>query len=1136
MPTTRRLAAIMFTDIVGYTALMQRSEQEAVATVKRHQEILEAEVVKHDGEVLQYYGDGSLSIFPSAVQAVTCAVEIQKQYRQPPRVPLRIGIHMGEVLFEDGKALGDCINLASRIESLARAGSVLISEKTALEIGNKNHFELKNLGRFRLKNVFQPVKVYSVIHEDLYVPERHELEGKVETKEKIYDLPSYPDAFIGRSHHLQAIRTLLQSDGKRLITLLGPGGMGKTRLSVRTGEHMAEDFEHGVCFVALDAVTDHRQAPLYIGHRLGLKTSFHTSWLDEIIAFLKDKHLLLILDNLEQILDTAEHISRILETCPRVHILATSREVLGLSHEVEYPLDSLNRPNPRLFPSPEQLLRFDAIELFVKKAQTSLPSFELNEENATAIVEICQELEGLPLPIELAAARVKLFSPELILKKLHNNSNLLRTRSRDVAARHQTIRNTVKWSYDLLDQAEQEWFQQLALFSGGFTSEALESINPEYDSLDVIESFLNKSLIVKEAEVADTSRFRMLKLIRDFGLEQLEQNPKQKEYCTDFARYFVDFVEEAGRLLRGPSQARWIALMEAEYENIGVTLEWLIAHQPQKAARLGANFWRFHLSRSFLREGLGMVQRLLTLPIEVQEIKARLLEGAGTLSHNLGDYQQAKDYFSHSLEIRKALGNKTDIIKSLNNLGWAEWRVGNYEHSLSYSADAFKLSLEINDRQGQATAMNNQGWTLLHRGLFDKAERLQRQILSIHSQANNDRGIAFARTNLGWALIRLGKLPEAASRIDEGVRLFEELKDQQLTAFSRMIKSEYWWETGQLSNARKILEADCLTSFERIGDLYGLANTHRYLGSIYLQEQNHKSAAFHLNTAMDLFRDSSDQFGQAIAALHLSQLEWIEGRFTTPNEYLDQCLTLAAAMEAYALLTDGHFELGRRAVRQRSFRVAIIELAVADHYAEKLGPYQYQKFLSNLQSHLSLLQKGHSAMNTRFDKPWPLNHAYLAKPIEENVLFDHIHKLLNLPVATSFPAPPAGQVPGLQENTQPQTGSPEREDPFVCRFRQVIERHLSNPGFTVKDLCRAMGMSHSQLHRRITEHTGQSITKFMRSIQLEKARELLLDPDLTVAAVAYDAGFRDPDYFYRVFRQAFDMTPGEFRESMLKNE
>ena len=541
----RTLAAIMFTDIAGYTALMQQDEQKARLIRNTHRKYFNELTEKYKGKILQYYGDGTLSVFNSAHQAILCGIELQQAFRSSHEIPVRIGIHLGEIVFDEQEIIGDAVNIASRIESLATVGSVFISEKVFEEIKNQRDFRVKSLGAFHFKNVFKPIQVYALISDFLYVPEPCELKGKLEEdKCKILDLPTYPNAFIGRVHHIHSICSLLQQDTTRLITLLGPGGMGKTRLSVKVGEQSAEAFEHGVCFVPLDVVTDHEQVPLYIGHRLDLKKSFDKSWMTKITDYLKDKHLLLILDNLEQILESSKAIAQILNSCPRVKIVATSREILGISYEIEYPLDSLNRPNPRLFPGPDDLLKFDAIDLFVQKAQVSLPHFQLNEHNAEAIVQICQELDGLPLPIELAAARLKLFSPEVILKKLKKNTNLLKTRSKDVALRHQTIRNTVEWSYDLLTKNEQELFQQLSMFRGGFSLDSLEAVCAELDPIDVVESFMNKSLIIKGKEVVDIPRFRMLKLIRDYGLEQLENNPEQATYYQNFVQYFISFVEE----------------------------------------------------------------------------------------------------------------------------------------------------------------------------------------------------------------------------------------------------------------------------------------------------------------------------------------------------------------------------------------------------------------------------------------------------------------------------------------------------------------------------------------------------------------------------------------------------------------
>ena len=353
---------------------------------------------------------------------------------------------------------------------------------------------------------------------------------------------------------MQAITALLQAERRRLVTLLGPGGMGKTRLAVRIGESIGPAFADGGCFVELEAVEEASQVPLYIGHRLGLTVRVAGQWIDEIIRHLQHKHFLLILDNLEQVLDATDAIARILAACPRLQVLVTSREVLGLSYEVEYRLDSLSRPNSRLFPGPEVLRQFAAIDLFVQTAQLSVPEFELTAENASAIVQICQELEGMPLPIELAAARVKLFDAPHLLEELRRNKDLLRTRSRDVVPRHRTIENTIRWSYDLMEPAERQFLQKISLFRGGFTPEALEDIYPEHDPLEMIESLLNKSLILRDASRADP-RFRMLKLIRDFGQKHVQQNPAVAEYYERFADYFYRFVTQA------PTRRRWIFLI-----------------------------------------------------------------------------------------------------------------------------------------------------------------------------------------------------------------------------------------------------------------------------------------------------------------------------------------------------------------------------------------------------------------------------------------------------------------------------------------------------------------------------------------------------------------------------------------------
>lgn len=946
------------------------------------------------------------------------------------------------------------------------------------------------------------------------------------------ELPTYHNIFIGRQYHLHAIVSLLQSENKRLVTLLGPGGIGKTRLAVKVGELLAGAFDHGICFVPLDVVSDPEQVPLYIGHRFGLKASVYNTWIEQIIDFLRDKQLLLILDNLEQVLQAADTIAQLLDNCPSLKILVTSREVLGLPQEVEYPLDSLNRPNSRLFPRPEDLLKFDAINLFVQKAQSSQPRFKLDRENAPAVVEICQELEGLPLPIELAAARIKLFSPNLILKKLKKSTELLKTRSMAVIHRHQNIRNTIQWSFDLLDEQEQQLFQQLSLFRGGFTPDSLEVVCPDRDALDVIESFLNKSLIVKDKEVADKPRFRMLKLIRDFGQEKLLENLQADHYYQLFSGYFIQLLETLDAHYRLSEPTTWTMLVEAEYENIGVALDWLTINQPQRGARLGACFWRYHLSRSFLREGMEMIRKLLSLSIEDSSIRARLLEGAGTLSHNLGNHLDAKTYLSRCMELWKALHNKSEILKTLNNLAWVEWRIGNYDHSVSYSNNALEIAKELHDLQGQAKALNNLAWVLFFRGQYEETAERQREVLAIHQQSKNLRGTAFAQTNLSWALIWSGKFPEARELVHQAIQTFDELKDQQMMTFSRLVKADWHLENDNLDAAKKILAQNCLPNFEKIGDAWALAYTHCRLGKINLWEENPDMADKHLNQSLRIFHHSYDQVGQAHAYLWLSKLHWENGSCDTANKELRQCLEFASIGKNYDLLTSTYLELGKRAIRQDQYTTAIAYLAVADHFCEKQGNYQIRQFQKAIAASLKEISKAYQSDKKILDKQkisegWKETEEIQHLANSDLQFPDRISKLLKK-FTPSSPTIPTAKTSPVQFT--------EPEDPFVKKVRLVVETHLQDTGFSVEDLSQALNLSTSQLHRKIKSLTGLSSGKYIRHIRLQKACELLKDPELTNTAIAIDTGFRDVDYFYRVFKQTFDITPGEFRKVHTSSE
>lgn len=932
-------------------------------------------------------------------------------------------------------------------------------------------------------------------------------------------LPTYSNTFIGRAHHIHALNTRLQQAETRLISLLGPGGIGKTRLALRIAAEVQNHYSDGILFVPLDAVEEATLLGFYIAQQLEIKSLKQEDWLQEVIHNLQAKEMLLVLDNLEQIIESALQIDRILNECPGICILVTSRIVLDLSYEIEYPLDGLSRPNANLFPGPTDLLKFDAIRLFVQKAQASRPNFSLSVDNAPHVVEICQKLDGLPLPIELAAARVKLFPPKVILERLAQSLQLLQTKSRDVIPRHQTIQNTIQWSYDLLNPEEQHLFQQLSFFRSGFSLSALTALYPHLEVVDLIESFINKSLIVQMESQQEEARFSMLKLIRDYGLILLNEQSDANHFMQAYSIFFSNLVMEGQGLAAGAAYQRWIEQLGIEYENIMAALEWLKTNKPSLAVKTGTSLWRFHLHRGFLEEGLQMINSLLHLPIQDELDRANLLEGAGLLAQNRGNYQGAKDFFKEGLAYWKRSKDKGQIAKALNNLGWSEWRLGNYGHSRSYSENALEIAKELEDRQGRAKSMNNLAWTYMNEGRYEKVEALQREILGIQRQENSKRGIAFAQTNLGWALFRMGKMEEGIPLVDDAIALFDELEHQQLRSFARAIRAEGLYLRQDLSQAIQVLQEECIPTFVEIGDAWAVGFCSLLTGQIYFKLKDYAKAEQYWNQALASYRKTEDRYGKAGSYIHLSRLHWTQQLVQTARQELDTGIELAASLGALHLLKEGYEELALRSFAQKDLALTLQHLCVADHYAQSLGRYQYEIFREAVKTILDRLRQADRSQPLRPTRGmgihWEQADRFLAHPIKEQELLAQMEAMLE---------------------SEPAIDPISAIDPIVGQVQDIIEARISEVDFSIADLCQEIGISHSQLHRRLQAQTGQSISKFIRNIRLERAKELLADPKLPIAAVAIDTGFKDPDYFYRVFKQTFNLTPGDFRRQQVQKK
>ena len=484
----------------------------------------------------------------------------------------------------------------------------------------------------------------------------------------------------------------------RLLTLTGPGGAGKTRLSLHLAADLGAEFTDGAAFVPLADVTNPVLVPVAIASALDLGDTSGESPRDLVFEHLRDRHLLLVLDNFEQVMSAVPLVADLLSGCPRLRMVVTSRERLSLRGEQELPLPPLALPKipPRLASDDlsaeeasaaiDEIRRAEAVRLFVSRAQSVKPGFEITAANAAAVVEICARLDGLPLAIELAAARVRLLSPDALLARFDRRLDVLERGPRDLPARQQTMRDTIAWSYDLLDPDEQRLFTRLSVFAGGATLEAAAAVAGDPESggemadLDLIESLADKSLIQL---VGDEPRIRMLQTIRDFGQERLAESPERQDIERRHAEFFLALAEESEELLAGREQTRWLDLLEREQANLRAAIDWLRDEgQLEEALRLGGALWRFWWLRGDVDEGRHQLESLLAQTVTVAPaVRAKALNGAGVLAESRGDWDTATRFHQESLEISRRIGDQRGVAWSLNNLGVVAVSQGDYDSS-----------------------------------------------------------------------------------------------------------------------------------------------------------------------------------------------------------------------------------------------------------------------------------------------------------------------------------------------------------------------------------------------------------------------------------------------------------------------
>src|SRR5215210_4070551 len=523
----------LFTDIEGSTRMWEKDPEAMGSTVARHDEVLRGAIEANEGHVFKTVGDAFCAAFPTAPDALEAAISAQRLLHaggqdEESRLRVRMALHTGAAEERGGDYFGPPLNRVARLLSVGHGGQVLLSSPAQELVRDQlpTGADLRDLGEHRLKDLIRPERVFQLLIPDL--PEDFPALRTLDVRPN--NLPVQPTPLVGREKEVEAVRERLGgSSGARLLTLTGPGGIGKTRLALQVAAEALEEFEDGAFFVALAAIADPALVAPAIAGSLGVLDSGERPLIEGLKDHLRDRQPLLLLDNFEQVLEASSLVGELLSSCPELKVLATSRISLRLYGEREYPVPPLALPDPAHLPPPERLTQYEAVRLFVERAQDARPDFSVTNENAPAVAEICARLDGLPLAIELAAARAKILSPQAMLSRLSNRLKLLKGGARDLPERQQTLRGAIDWSHALLEEGEKVLFAMLSVFAGGRTLEAIEAIcdaegDLPVDVLDGVEPLADKSLLREEEGPGGEPRFVMLETIHQYAKEKLEES------------------------------------------------------------------------------------------------------------------------------------------------------------------------------------------------------------------------------------------------------------------------------------------------------------------------------------------------------------------------------------------------------------------------------------------------------------------------------------------------------------------------------------------------------------------------------------------------------------------------------------
>ena len=716
-------------------------------------------------------------------------------------------------------------------------------------------------------------------------------------------VPTPGDALVGRDREVAAARDLLERDDVTLVTLTGAGGSGKTRLAVQLAMDLETRFER-VHFVDLAVVRDPDGVLPAIAEAIGAHSPAERDLLPHLAAALSPHASLIVLDNFEQVVAGAPVLNRLLGVVPGLKLLVTSRVRLGIRAEHEFFVAPLGVPAEGGSIDVAELRGNPAVQLFVHRAQEANPHLELNDDAVRAIARICVRVDGLPLAIELAAARCRLMSPGAILARVEKGFEVLAGGRRDAPERQHTMRRTIAWSHDLLSRDDQLLFARMAVFRGGCTLDAAEAVCQDDDCIDVlagVEALLDASLLVRDAaaEASAEPRLRMLETVREFARELLTPAAGAVALNARHRDWYLKIAQALGPTLTGERQHAAVDGFVVEHANLRAALGWSLDRgDVPEALELGAALWRFWLIRGHLAEGRDWLDRILRLsaPESAMAVRATVLTGAGHLAQNHSAVGAATEHFAEALDIRRALGDWHGVSQGLANLGWMEWRRCDYVAARRLSSESLALAESLGDTQVAALALSNLGFTALFEGDLVAARPALERSLQLRSDLCDQRGVAFAQTVLGWTLCRAGDLGGAKRLLGAAMDTYRSLGDKRLHVFAVDVLVEVHLREQSVPLAARMLDCESLPVLRRVGDRWSLAHALALRSWSARLEGDLAVATATATESLALRRAEGDRHGIAECLALLADIARLDGRDDDARSLLQESRGLREAI------------------------------------------------------------------------------------------------------------------------------------------------------------------------------------------------------------------------------------------------